>query len=344
MLKRGQVSIFIIIGVAILLLASLILVFNSETITVKEDQQIVSDGSIQQFMQSCLEDTSKQGITKITRQGGYYDPPNESSIIFFNDKLPYFYEDKEYKIITNEIFTKQLATYVNENLPTCIGDLEQFREQGYAFEIEEPTATITANQKILIDVKYPIEIRKDESVANLDGFTYSIDLNIDKFLESSKELIDSQVENEGYICLTCLQEIDAQYGLNIDVQPIHDPSIYNNDIVWYRITDKEKEFIGEDELIFEFVTEYFQPPAEQPELEIEDVEDFTVKVGDQIDLNLKSNRQAKYTSLTNLFQVSEKGNINFIAKPEYVGSHLIYITAEDELEQETEEIFTITIE
>jgi hypothetical protein len=344
MLKRGQVSIFIIVGVAILLLAGLILVFNSSTIKIKENPQILSQSSIQEFMQSCLERTSKQGITRITRQGGYYTPPNESSIVYFNDQIPYFYENKEYKIITAKVFEEQLGKYINENLPSCIGDLNQFRDEGYAFEIKNPQATITADKNILIDVKYPIEVRKDQSVANLDGFTYSIDLNIDNFLKSSKELVDLQVKNEGYICLTCLQEIDKRYGLNIDVQPIHDVSIYNNDIVWYRITDKNKEFIGEDELIFEFVTEYFNASAPEPDLEIEDITDITAKVGDEIDFKVQANRQAKYTSLTNLFKISEEGKINFIAKPEYIGSHLIYITAEDELEQETEEIFTITVE
>jgi uncharacterized protein YqhQ len=78
--KRGQVTVFIIIGIIVLLITGLLLFLKKEQILEKSiiDEKLVNlpnGKAVNYFVQSCLAKVSEQGVIKLGHQGGYYNSP-----------------------------------------------------------------------------------------------------------------------------------------------------------------------------------------------------------------------------------------------------------------------------
>ena len=68
--KRGQLAIFMIVGVLLVGLFLLIFFLVSTNKEVKQPQEVYSGNSIQSYVQSCIESTAKAAITHTGKQGG----------------------------------------------------------------------------------------------------------------------------------------------------------------------------------------------------------------------------------------------------------------------------------
>jgi hypothetical protein len=70
---------------------------------------------------------------------------------------------------------------------------------------------------------------------------------------ASVDLVDSYLEKPGAICLTCFDKISNKNEVYINTLPIKDVSIFENNIIWFYITNKDD--ISENKLTWVFVVE-----------------------------------------------------------------------------------------
>src|SRR3989344_5585714 len=158
MKRRGQVTIFVIIGI-FLLVAAAVLIYFREDLTrnafQRESQLGVSEQfkPVRDFYEGCVRDVALEGLNLVGGQGGYLNIPNDnlakdvytgfdSSLSLFNDdlvKIPYWY----YKTSNNldrvqvpslEDIELNLETYIADNVLRCFEDDELFSEyiiEGY---------------------------------------------------------------------------------------------------------------------------------------------------------------------------------------------------------------------
>ncbi|MFC1733401.1 hypothetical protein ACFL6I_24135 [candidate division KSB1 bacterium] len=86
--KRGQITLFIIIGVVILSALGLFLYLRGQV--AEEEEFVPADiAPIKVFVDKCLEETAKDAILVVSLQGGYYLAP-ENSLNFLGLKIPYY--------------------------------------------------------------------------------------------------------------------------------------------------------------------------------------------------------------------------------------------------------------
>jgi hypothetical protein len=78
MQKRGQVTIFITLGVLIVIIFGMFFFLKSGTTTeeLKTEIETVETASIKMFVEDCLEKTAREGTLLLGRQGGYYEAKN----------------------------------------------------------------------------------------------------------------------------------------------------------------------------------------------------------------------------------------------------------------------------
>ncbi len=191
--SRGQVSVFIIIGILILFLFSGALYLtqrvSKEEITAEGEPVIAAVPQafqpVQSFTEDCLAQTGRRGLLVLGQQGGYIypefvgefsasDPTNAQGIDLEPLKVPYWH----YNALPNEessvsyaslqpslhsqddpeaSIETQLSRFVEENLNACLDNYAGFQEQG--FEIEAP-----ALQQDSEEIKEIIVTVADESV------------------------------------------------------------------------------------------------------------------------------------------------------------------------------------
>ena len=153
MLKNGQVTVFIILGIIIILMIGILFYFqgyislsflkNDEEVSIPTQLKVVVDN-----INYCLESTSYDALYYIGVHGGYYKTPEEGSITYFTEKIPYYYLNN--KIIIPKINSIQegISNYIDDNLGSCL-ELNKFRDEGFIINESNYTASTIIKEKFV---------------------------------------------------------------------------------------------------------------------------------------------------------------------------------------------------
>ena len=217
--KKGQVTAFIIIGLVLLILiGSIVAIKQGYLDATLEKLGFVKTApiqieSIQNFMSSCVSEIGKDGIENIALHGGYnrletdgipttpFTPLQSNLEIIPGSDLKtavWFRESgngiQEFNIPSKQNIENELNFYVNERFIFCLQNLTSFSEQGFIMEASgtPETETTISNNRVNVDISYPIKITKDNTEFNLEKHSASIDSNLEELYETAIELINKE--------------------------------------------------------------------------------------------------------------------------------------------------------
>ncbi|MCX6711670.1 MAG: hypothetical protein NT139_01360, partial [Candidatus Woesearchaeota archaeon] len=175
--KKAQVTFFIILGIIIIGLIGLIIYIRTGSFKLGSNIEIEKGVStslqlnvIKEYVDNCLEETSKDGLFIIGKQGGYYNTPKSISTILIGENVTYYYFNKKIYIPEISVIQKELGNYISNNLIKCL-DFKEFKDKGYNINGKNILVETKINDKnIDITMNYPITIEKDGISANLNDF------------------------------------------------------------------------------------------------------------------------------------------------------------------------------
>jgi len=248
--KRGQVTIFIII--AIVIIGATIGYFALKD-SIKISGIPTNIEPVYTSFLSCLENTGREGIYQVASHGGYYNVPFNTSIVYFIENIPYYYLDSRNYVPSINLVEEELEEYISSNLRDCF-DIKNFRKQG--FNISEEIYSISAKidkKSIKISMINSITVKKGEDISQFKNIEVELDYDIKNLHTASKEIVNIYSEKPGYICITCLDDLSKEYHVNIKAIPVTDVSVFENDIIWFFI-DNKNDF-SKDKLTYVFVVE-----------------------------------------------------------------------------------------
>ena len=209
--KRGQVTVFLIIGVVVLLIAAAIFFITSKTVTQEIDTETpdsFSDkGKVQLYVQSCLEDITSQGIEVLSLQGGFYNI--DKGLKTENLNIAYgSYEGQ--LLLTEDIFREELSKYVQDNLQYCIQDFEVFEEFTIKVLSSEEVTIEMQNDGLTANLKYGLEIVQGNDKERILKFQSKVKSNVAKALEMFSTLTIDNIEplKEPFISILSYDEFD----------------------------------------------------------------------------------------------------------------------------------------
>ena len=230
--KRGQITIFIIVG--LLIIASIIFIPFYKQTSVKS---LTSNSGLQQinpFVDDCIKNVAENGIYSISLQGGYYQSPALSKR-YFNLQIPYYWYNQTYMMPSKETIQQELSKYVNDNLPGCLDDFGSFKNKGYIFELGNISSDVTIGENAIdVNVEYPIIISKGNSLLRLDKFSSTFDFDFNKKYGIVSQFMDKQKNAINSIPLGSI--VDLAYSGNFTFEDIN---MGNGEIIYTFIFDKE---------------------------------------------------------------------------------------------------------
>jgi hypothetical protein len=233
--KKGQITIFIIIGIILLIsIGIFIYLYQSAAITPLEDIVVPSVAKapsevrpIYDFVSVCVESVGKDALKKVGDYGGYIDsskflynpfiPTDGDAVQFSPDSdliIPYWWYLQSPNDCTGEcVFASlrpelqrqrgqvsiegQIDEYVNKNLKICLAGLKIFEEQG--FDVQEigeiETETTIAKDAVYILVKYPLRINRADKSFTINEYLAELDVNFGRIYELASELASLEAEN-----------------------------------------------------------------------------------------------------------------------------------------------------
>jgi hypothetical protein len=252
-LKKGQVTVFIIIGIIILIIAGLLFFFRSELFGVQLDVALEQDRVsgdalvVQEYVSSCLQDVSIEALQLLGQGAGYInlsrqdihnrqfiqgsDPTSSDYVSFAALNIPYWwYEDSEHACVQCSITTKnmptldlmetQVAIYVEEHLDACLGDFVGLEAQGFTVT---PSATMSVDveavdEMVYVQLSYPLSLTKEASTSSLGKWYVDVPVPLENIYEAASEIMYMQIADQFLEQIT-LNIISAYSGLDEERLP-----------------------------------------------------------------------------------------------------------------------------
>ena len=224
-MKRGQITVFIIIGLIVLFIIGTVLYITRTEVlrdfetdrpgVVKVLQQVQP---LQDLVVSCIDRLGTDGLRKIGDSGGYidtgqlsYNPasPTEGDAVQFSPGAGpivayWWYMKSKNTCEQNCIFDSkrpqlrgsglsienQLSEYVTDNLRGCLGNFEEYTKLGCKVEeLGEPEVTANiAEDDIFFVGKYPLRAVCDRQSFEIEDYYFNIDLNLREIYNLATEL------------------------------------------------------------------------------------------------------------------------------------------------------------
>lgn len=238
--KRGQVTIFIILAIVIMVSVSLFFLFKDSK---KLENSSIDSGGVSIYVQSCIERTGPFVLYELGESGGYFFLPEESTL----EEIPYYYFNNESIIPSLEKLEMEISEYSEFTLKSCLDNFDSFND----FEIETGELEIMTkieNEKVIFNVNYPLTITLGGEIALLGDFgkyEFSVRLSEIHFVI---EKIVSDFEIMENICLSCLADLAKEHDLKIGIETPYD------EIMIFTIKDESTQ-LGEFPFEFSFAVE-----------------------------------------------------------------------------------------
>ncbi|MFH1325830.1 MAG: hypothetical protein ABIH49_03640 [archaeon] len=232
--KRGQLTIFIIIGIVVIASAA---VFFSVRNQIGLDFLGSETQPVSSFVQECVEKAGVEGIYSIGYGGGYLNVPEPS----FYEIIPYYYLDGKNYMPEKEKIAEEISGYVDESVLKCTGNFSDFGD----FQIEKgeiSTSTRIDDNSVFLDVNFPLSVSKENNTNILKNFKAEIPVRLGVVYDSIAEVMDKQTEQG--ICLSCITNVDKRNDIYTDIYDFEN----RTKIIVFR--DENSKINGE---AFEFV-------------------------------------------------------------------------------------------
>lgn len=247
--RRAQVTIFIILGLVILLSAA-IFIFLKNGIIQPNTNNLIPDEikPIQQYTESCVSSITNDAAFLMMHQGGYitpermipewsYDKPYLDTQSF---KIPLWYYQSRpaniplvhYPDFSYTLLENQMSAFIDERLPSCLNNFTQFKDKYDIKAIADangksgPKANVTINANdITVSVNYPLEITEKQAskVTRLSDFRVKVDSSLGRLFRLAYQIILQENNQQFLEILTDDMIASSGYlpyeGMNFDCSP-----------------------------------------------------------------------------------------------------------------------------
>lgn len=190
--KRGQVTIFIIIAIAIIAIGVLIYAFYPQI------QSLIKPESKNPaaFMQTCLEDEIEETVEILSLQGGSVEP--EGYYLYEGNKLKYLcYTNQDYQLCGIQIsflrdhIESEIEKEISSVVDACFTDLkDSFENTGYDVNIQRGNITVELlPEHIVTTLNHKLSLTKGDT-ERYDTFRIILDSELYEFVSITNSIIE----------------------------------------------------------------------------------------------------------------------------------------------------------
>jgi hypothetical protein len=200
MKKRGQSTIFIIVGIVIVLIVALYIIGTQTKII----PPLLGGGSavdqmsdIETHITECLEEIGDDYLTQLGLQGGYLSIPADSYRMYNDSTVSYLcYNQINSATCSNRMLTvahmeQELEDTVSSALETCINVHDYSKDitavaESWVLEVEIYQSTVD------FLLTYPVEIAKEDETIKEDEFTFSFNVPLGELYDVSMDVVNQE--------------------------------------------------------------------------------------------------------------------------------------------------------
>lgn len=244
MQKGGQITVFLLVGIIILVLAVttfyLISYVQKERVQQERDLPLVIPykAQISAFVESCLRETAIPGLFLLGRQGGRIYPERDNILTTTEDTISLAYLNGE-RVREKEDMEQDMNKFIEDFIETCTADFTSFQALGINIKSEEPEVTTTIfPEDIRVTLHYPLKIISGEDSFTIQDFEARLPVRLGKILSIEEEIITEHQQNPFLYDLSSYAQKEAvvvvlPFDTETTLFSIYDQKSILNDLPYY---------------------------------------------------------------------------------------------------------------
>jgi len=199
--KRGQVTLFVIIGI-ILIILILLFFFLRDRISLGPTTQENLENQfpqISEHIEECLVEVATPRIYQIAQQGGYIDTPDGTFRLRNNNPVSYLcynIQDQPYcrsRILRLSDMEQELSEFILQDLQSRCLNLNSFERGGTdLIQGQLQISTTIADDTTLVEANLPITLRRGDLTAQESDFSALIDLPLGRLFQSTRDIVNAE--------------------------------------------------------------------------------------------------------------------------------------------------------
>ena len=225
MQKRGQVTVFVMIGlVALIVIVLLFFAKNTlqEQITKATDVEKylnMQATAIQEEIKECATQKTQEAITILADQGGYFSPTN--FIGYYGKKVGFRCTNREETRscqndpIIEKSFINKIEDHLDVQIASCI-DVSSFRAKGYQLQTGTLKTVVMLKEKTTqIEITYPMSLKKNDVTITRESTTIQLPLPLGTYIEATNKILNLEAKGEQVDPLIMSLESEKKYTVEV---------------------------------------------------------------------------------------------------------------------------------
>jgi len=213
--KKAQISVFLLIGIVILVIIGIFLYQRTQVVKAPEVTAPANVAAVQVYVQQCLEKTGEDGILHNSLQGGYYqnfDMPSIPAVGFY--RVPVYFNGLSVSMPTDDKIKSEFELFVRDKLSSCTGGFESVKGHTVAEEgnVSVKSMIIGVN-KISVEYDYPLLV---DGKTEIRKFTSDYSFRLGKVYDVVQSLMEKSKEEPAFLCLSCYISAGLENNLVFD--------------------------------------------------------------------------------------------------------------------------------
>jgi len=219
--KTGQVTIFFIFGLLLVVIGVFVFFIINASQTKKADTEFIKAvtslndvNDVKNYVDFCLDSSLKSGLLLIGRQGGYAVTPADSNIIFnivHNDSLyvsgfnfevyPNYNNRTQILVPSKEVVSSELEIAILNLVDSCITELNN-TSKNLDISVGSPSVSIEfLDRTTVAKMNLSINLSEKDKVVSLDSFNAIIPFYYSETFRVTQVFTEKQVDNLDYFDL-----------------------------------------------------------------------------------------------------------------------------------------------
>ena len=230
--KRGQVTIFIIVALFIVVGISTYLALKKEPEKISPEQTALEKTQVQVVAQKCLDDNLLEAVILLGFQGGWITLP-QNYLETAPTNIGYAYYLGKVNFPSTIQMQADISNYINFALPFC------FNKNNFTdFKVTTSAATSQTaiyQDYVKVNVNFPIIVTKENVTSRYITFSTSVPIRLGEMHNYVSGIINNVIADPQYVEVTYL--LTPRYNISYTYD--------NNDVVVYTILDSNSSIFGE---------------------------------------------------------------------------------------------------
>ena len=212
MQKRGQLTVFMIMGIAILLMVLTLMYIFGGLAKVDAKPKVSGLNDIEKFASYCLSLNAKEGLVLLGKQGGFIPLVNP---FFTPINTSYLYYSGSNRVPSLTAVESRLARYVETGVKACLesGKSEFEKKAIIITQIAEPVASVTIAEKdVIFMLNWSLSAEQRTETFTVNNFADTENLRLKEILSATSKLVQSEIDNNGLFDLDAItEELDITF-------------------------------------------------------------------------------------------------------------------------------------